>query len=77
MDFELRPDFEKSFARCEAFWNRAVIDRPLVQLSITKVRDTSLKRHYPDHRARWLDIDARVDDACRQLERSVSSGLGD
>lgn len=79
MDFELKPDFEHSFARYEAFWAQAIVDRPLVRLPVTKVRDTSsitpgfavatAKSHYPNHRSRWLDIDARVEQACIDLDQ--------
>ena len=36
MRFSLKPDFERSMERYEAFWAREVIDRPPVAISLPK-----------------------------------------
>jgi hypothetical protein len=88
----LQPDFETVFKRYEAFWERSILDRPLVSLKLPRgpgaalPRDPvpvpeeaaaqlpsdkprALRERYPDYRARWLDIDARVERLVRQVEQ--------
>lgn len=36
MECSLKPDYEQTLARYDAFWNRAVIDRPLVSLAVPR-----------------------------------------
>ena len=56
--FEFKPNFELSLQRMDAFWERELIDRPVVQFALPK----SKKDYYPlpvldhsDPRLRWLD----------------------
>jgi len=64
--FDLKPDFEQSYARYEAFWNRGVADRPPVGITLPIPHDperlpAALTKRYPDHRSRWLDLEGRVE----------------
>ncbi len=74
MELELRPDFDKVYQRYEAFWNRSVADRPLVCMTLPRAPvagetpPASFAREYPDHRARWLDFEARVEQTVWNLE---------
>lgn len=40
MDLELKPDFDESYARYEAFWNRSVLDRPPVCITLPITRES-------------------------------------
>lgn len=76
MELELRPDFDEVYERYEAFWNRSVADRPLVCMTVPRdpapgeKRPASFDRDYPDHRARWLDFGARVEQTVWNLEHT-------
>ena len=37
--FEYKPDYEQSKARIDAFWERELIDRPVVQFVLAKPPD--------------------------------------
>ena len=65
--FERKPEFEEVFNRYEAWWNRAIVDRPLV--SMTFPRPKAEQRSPPlsgrrSVRERWLDTDYVV--ACAE-----------
>lgn len=65
MELIYKPDYEKTHSRYEAFWERAIIDRPPVSLSLPKaaaVRPARPKPEYASNRERWLDIDYRVEE---------------
>lgn len=56
--FDLKPDYERTQQRIEAFWERELLDRPLVQFGLAKPREERVPlpaSHHPDPAARWLD----------------------
>ncbi len=61
---QLKPDLEKVMARFDAWWECAIIDRPLVSISIPKPDKEHLPgpsaKIYTSQRERWFDIDYRV-----------------
>ncbi|AUS97958.1 hypothetical protein CDQ84_00805 [Clostridium thermosuccinogenes] len=67
MSFSLKPDYEQSFKRYEAFWEREVIDRPPVCILLPVEKPMEVpKKEYPSQQERWLDIDIRAEaDAIR------------
>ena len=69
MELSYKPDFDRTLARFEAFWNREIIDRPPVSISLPKEPSPAppAGREYPDQESRWLDIDERVERADREL----------
>jgi hypothetical protein len=65
MAIENLPDLDDRVARQDAFWDCAVIDRPVVSITVPKARP---ERPYPskDHatiRERWMDVDYHVESA--------------
>jgi hypothetical protein len=69
MSFELKPDFELSRKRYQAFWEREIVDRPPVcfRFPVENPRPLPEKKHV-DERARWLDIDYRAERSAAELE---------
>jgi hypothetical protein len=67
--FSLKPDYEISHRRFEAWWHGEIIDRPPVSIQLWKkgARPTPQKT-YSSHRERWLDIDFRAEQMALQLE---------
>ena len=66
MPIEHIDDWERRIARQDAFWERAVIDRPVCQISFPK-QETICPwppcREYPSYRDRWMDTDRVVQQA--------------
>ncbi len=57
--FEFKPDADRTLQRMEAFWEREIIDRPLVQFSIPKPPDEQVPvpaSHHATSAERWLDV---------------------
>jgi hypothetical protein len=74
--FSLKPDFERSRLRYDAFWKRAVIDRPPVDIKLAKpeAKPIPVKR-YANWDEQWLDVDFRAGQLAAQLE--ATDFLGD
>ena len=56
--FELKPDYEQCKKRIDAFWERELIDRPVVQFGLFKPPDERMPVPGSTHRIpteRWLD----------------------
>jgi hypothetical protein len=77
MPIECIDDWDKRLARVDAFWARAILDRPVVVARLPKaslVRPWP-KRSYPTERARWMDVDYVV--ACALADVANHDYLGD
>lgn len=62
--FTLKPDYEQTKARMDAFWQRELIDRPLVQFSLYKDGDAFVPYPSSDGMTTeqwWLDVQYRVE----------------
>jgi len=58
MGIELLPDWEKRLARQDAFWSRAILDRPVVVMTCDKpspVLPVPPEKSHASLRERWLD----------------------
>ena len=56
--YELKPDYERSKQRIDAFWERELLDRPVVQFGLAKPPEECVPlpaSHHADPAARWLD----------------------
>ena len=56
--FALKPDYEQSKQRIDAFWERALIDRPVVQFGLAKPAEERVPlpvSHHATSVERWLD----------------------
>ena len=80
MQFDLKPDYDETRKRYEAFWHQSVIDRPPVGVTLARPLEpgerepASLSMTYPDEASRWLDLDARVERMAWQLEHTEFLG---
>jgi len=66
MGIERIPDWEARLARQDAFWDCAVIDRPVVNIAFPKQkpeRDYPVSKEYSSHRERWMDTERVVETA--------------
>ena len=69
MQFELKPDYELTRKRFEAFWNHDILDRPLINLAFRKPGAVlPPERQYATQRERWLDFDGRIDRMVADME---------
>ncbi len=72
----LKPDFEQTAARFEAWWAGEVIDRPPVSITIPPTRQAKLPdRPHASLRDRWLDVEYQVEAALSRLR--ARDWLGD
>lgn len=58
--FELKPDYEQTKRRIDAFWHRELIDRPVVQFSLLKPPEKRVPlppSHHATPAERWLDTE--------------------
>lgn len=63
-EFSLKPDYDKSAERYEAFWNFDVADRPPVSIVFTRkdyVPAPFEPKSYASHRDRWMDVRYRAE----------------
>ena len=68
--FELKPDYEKSRQRIEAFWERDLLDRPVVQFSLDKPVEKQVPlpaSHHATSAERWLDTTYQIELAQARL----------
>lgn len=58
--FSLKPDYEQSRQRIEAFWEREILDRPVVQFALARPLEERAPLPISNHtsrRERWLDAE--------------------
>jgi len=68
--FEYKPDYEETRKRIEAFWERELIDRPVVQFTVLKPPDEQVPVPESTHATadeRWLDVEYQTELACARL----------
>jgi hypothetical protein len=61
---EFKPNYEKTAARIDAFWNCAVLDRPVTMFTVPKPPEAQVPlpaSHHTDLGARWTDIEYQVE----------------
>ena len=76
--FELKPDYERSKERIDAFWERELIDRPVVQFGLAKPPEERVPLPQSQHAtsaARWLDTEYQA--ALKLATLSNQEFLGD
>lgn len=68
MEFKLKPDYEISKKRYEAFWEREIIDRPPVCFIFPKEDWKPVpEKSYKTLEEKWLDVDFRAEQAAISL----------
>ncbi|MEI6149840.1 MAG: hypothetical protein WCS01_12125 [bacterium] len=66
MGIEGIPDWEKRLARVDAFWDRQILDRPVVCVYAPKSDPRypwPVEKTYASHRDRWMDFETIADRA--------------
>lgn len=72
--FELKPDFEIVLKRYDAWWNCAIIDRPLISICFEKPEHQQVpvpSKSHASHRDCWFDTDFRVAEISARLKNMV------
>lgn len=69
MPIEEMPDWEQRLARADAFWDRAIIDRPVVCIYAPKPEPRAVPpaKTHASHRDRWMDAEYVADQALAQV----------
>ena len=77
IELKLKPDFDKSARRLEAWWLGQIVDRPPVTLSVKPVRPyEGPKKTHATAKDRWLDVEFQVMSQAAELERHDYPGDG-
>ena len=67
--YELKPDFEKTRARYDAFWHCAIVDRPPVDIRLPKAGAGPIpQKQYANWDEKWMDVDFRAEQMAAQFE---------
>lgn len=75
--FSFKPDYEESKRRIEAFWQRELIDRPIVQFVLNKPAEEQVPLPISGHatsRERWMDAAYQADLALATLQNQIFLG---
>ncbi len=76
--FALKPDYEKTRARIDAFWERQIIDRPVVQFILSRTSAPGQQPLPPSRHAspaeRWQDAGYQAELALATLSNSLYPG---
>lgn len=62
--FEFKPDYEATRKRIEAFWQRELVDRPVVQFGLAKPVEEHIPLPISRHdssRERWMDAEYQAE----------------
>lgn len=72
MKFKLKPDYEESKKRYDAFWECEIVDRPPVCIYLPSDNPVPVPvKQYESHEERWLDIDFRVEQMSAQMANTL------
>ncbi|MBN1582327.1 MAG: hypothetical protein JXA89_16595 [Anaerolineae bacterium] len=75
--FEFKPDYERCKQRIDAFWERELIDRPVVQFGLSKPPDERVPLPVSNHTSpgeRWLDVEYRTEFKLAELQNQQFLG---
>jgi hypothetical protein len=75
--FALKPDYSASKARIDAFWERELIDRPVVQFKLYKPRAEHVELPISRHSTpaeRWMDAQFQAEFALADLSNQLFLG---
>lgn len=77
--FFLKPNYDQTRSRIEAFWNRDVLDRPLTMFYLAKPPEQQAPLPISDHATpaeRWMDASYQAEHALARLS-NIDFSLGD
>jgi hypothetical protein len=75
--FEYKPDYDRSKQRIDAFWEREMIDRPVVQFGLAKPPHERVPlpdAHHATPAERWLDAEFQAEWKAASLSNQVYLG---
>jgi hypothetical protein len=75
--FEFKPDYERSKQRIDAFWERELLDRPVVQFALPKLPADRVPLPPSNHLTpaeRWLDIEYQAEFKLASLSNRLFLG---
>jgi hypothetical protein len=75
--FEFKPDYERSKQRIDAFWERELVDRPVVQFTLPKSPEERVpvpKSNHSTSAERWLDVQYQAELTLAELSNSYFLG---
>lgn len=71
---KLKPDFQDTIQRFDAWWNLANDDRPLASISVEPAPYRGPVKQHATIRDAWLDVEYQVEKNIAELERHVFPG---
>ena len=77
MPIEAIPDWEERLARQDAFWDKAIIDRPVVEIIYGKDPaecPAPVERTYASQRERWMDAERVAEEAVARVQNTAYFG---
>lgn len=78
MPIDHLPDWDRRLARQDAFWSRAILDRPVVLMTLPRTEGRMAwpaAKTWPDLRARWMDAEYLA--TCARVNTHNTLYLGD
>ena len=75
--FEFKPDIEKTMQRMDAFWERSVLDRPVIQFYLEKPIEDQIALPHKQHSFaidRWMDVEFQTELVFAQLSNRIFLG---
>jgi len=75
--FQFKPDYAEAKARIDAFWQREIIDRPIVQFHVAKSREEQVELPVSRHATtaeRWMDAQFQAELALARLSNAEYLG---
>ena len=75
--FTLKPDYENSKKRIDAFWNRELLDRPVVQFQLYKSLEERVELPVSRHgsaRDKWINAEYQAERNLRNLSNQLFLG---
>jgi hypothetical protein len=61
LDLACKPDAARAWERMDAWWNRAILDRPTIQVTApARIRRPPPEKHHTSVRERWIDAEHTV-----------------
>ncbi len=72
MEFSLKPDYEESKKRYDAFWHCEIIDRPPVSIILPVENPKPIpEKTYRTYQEQWLDLDFRAETTAIALSNRI------
>lgn len=77
MPIERIPDWEKRMERQDAFWDKAIIDRPVVHIAFPETNPDypePPEKNFPDFKTKWFDAEYQAEKKLHQIMNTAYAG---